>query len=966
MNQTKKRIGSLFLAVCVAVTMLPMAVFAETGDVDSGNAQGSDGTITAFAKLDEDIAAQLVETGTPEEELNLPEELEVIATIVTDDAGDVSGIDTATDSEAQNPEAQEEDIKTTVAVSRWTSKPVYDGDAEGKYIFTPKLDLPDGLAIADNVNVPSITVTVTEPVKAGVMPAMIPTALADLEIIQGPSDQSISIGGTASFTVEVNGAPELTYQWGECKESPGGGSTNKFLSDGGYYSGTTTKTLIVTGVPGSYDGLKYQCRISSGGATITSLEATLTVTDGGTGTLTGTMIIGGQNIPLAVSRSESGWSWDASETTLTLNSSYPNSECIDIKCDKSDDISLVLAGNVTIQNGSSSVFRCAGNLNIKAGDYKLDLSSPAFWVVLDVGGSLEIESGTVIATGSDGANAIRGLSDVIISGASTNVTGNGNIVSFGDFEVSDGTVIVTGNLGIFGNRNFISGTVIVGGNPVFPEGATWVKWSNLTANGTANQSDTTELTLAFDGNPPTLTQDDINVTGAGKGILKSSGDNTLILEISNITVDEGENVRVTLSNPTGYAITPLSMTVPIHKAPTAVPVESFGVTVGGVEVTAANADNITGSDITGSIRYDAAAKTLTLTDAFIRRDQYLTGTGIWSEHDLTVRLVGNNVLGELNNGIYSLSAGIAATSTSSIILTGNGSLTIYDGMSGIVAGNVTVSSTGRLVIKENGTAQACCLKAESGTLTINSGTLELTSQNSNALYGSSIIINGGTITAIANNAHQDVTGDFFAFTSRPVFGIDYGHRVYAGTSASDAQLISAPTDSTFTASNYVRIEPVTGGNNGSSSNGGSGGGSGSRFSKGASSANSSIPETSGTWNQDQKGWRFAKPDGSNYTNEWVYVKNCWYRIGADGYMQQGWNTVDGKAYYLVPVSGEMKTGWLFDNNRWYYLVPASGEMKTGWVQVDGKWYYLNEDGTMASDAVTPDGYRVGADGAWVN
>ncbi|GLC80939.1 hypothetical protein [Lacrimispora brassicae] len=40
-------------------------------------------------------------------------------------------------------------------------------------------------------------------------------------------------------------------------------------------------------------------------------------------------------------------------------------------------------------------------------------------------------------------------------------------------------------------------------------------------------------------------------------------------------------------------------------------------------------------------------------------------------------------------------------------------------------------------------------------------------------------------------------------------------------------------------------------------------------------------------------------------------------------------------------------------------------MKTGWVQVNGTWYYLNADGRMASDTVTPDGYRVGTDGAWL-
>lgn len=873
MNQTKKRIGSLFLAVCVAVTMLPMAAFAETGNADSGNALGSDGTITAFAKLDEDIAAQLVETGTPEEELNLPEELEVtVSRTVTDDG---SGDGVATDSEAQEPKVQKETVETVVDVSGWTADSIYDGDTEGVYVFTPVLALPDGLKAAKGAEVPWITVTVTEPAKAGML--SVPMRIA---------------------------------------------------------------------VP--------------------------------TGTITGTMTVGGEhNILLSTDGAGTGWSWNASDAVLTLDSSYPDSKEIIIQCGSSDDINLILTGDVAIHS-SPFVLSCNGNLNIKAGDYTLNLFSTDF-VALGIGGNLAIESGTVITTGGDKINAIQVFGDVTISG-SANVTavspgGNGFYGASGIASISGNVHISTsGEVDTSGHKNGIyagdgitisKGTVTAAGTDpaalVGISSGVTVTGGTLTTSG-ANGDVIGGLTVS--GADTVVT-----VVGNIKHLLE--GDNTTIIRPGDLTVSGG-TVTVTGAVEGAQNLTGGVVTIGGNVAyPVPPPAVSLGVTVGGVEVTAANADNITGPDITGSIRYDAAAKTLTLTDAFIRRDQYLTGTGIWSEHDLTVRLVGNNVLGELNNGIYSLSAGIAATSTSSIILTGNGSLTIYDVMSGVVAGNVTVSSTGRLVIKENGTAKACCLKAESGTLTINSGTLELISQNSNALYGSSIIINGGTITAIANNAHQDVTGDFFAFTSRPVFGTDYGHRVYAGTSASDARLISAPTDSTFTASNYVRIEPVTGGNNGSSSNGGSGGGSGSggsgnRFSKGASSANSSIPETSGTWNQDQKGWRFAKPDGSNYTNEWVYVKNCWYRIGADGYMQQGWNTVEGKAYYLVPVSGEMKTGWLFDNNRWYYLVPASGEMKTGWVQVDGKWYYLNEDGTMASDAVTPDGYRVGADGAWVN
>ncbi|GLC80940.1 hypothetical protein [Lacrimispora brassicae] len=107
-------------------------------------------------------------------------------------------------------------------------------------------------------------------------------------------------------------------------------------------------------------------------------------------------------------------------------------------------------------------------------------------------------------------------------------------------------------------------------------------------------------------------------------------------------------------------------------------------------------------------------------------------------------------------------------------------------------------------------------------------------------------------------------------------------------------------------------DPGTGSTNGGNSNSGGGSSRGSGggfcFSKVSSATSPAIQENPGDWNQDQRGWKFTKSDGSNYTNEWIYVKSCWYRIGEDGYMLQGWNVINDRVYYLVPVSGEMKTG----------------------------------------------------------
>jgi len=92
-----------------------------------------------------------------------------------------------------------------------------------------------------------------------------------------------------------------------------------------------------------------------------------------------------------------------------------------------------------------------------------------------------------------------------------------------------------------------------------------VSWTGLTANGKANSATTTALTLTFDKNPVGLATDNITVTGATKGNLSGNG-TTRTLTISNITVAQGGNVTVTLTSPTGYAMTPRFRTVAINKA----------------------------------------------------------------------------------------------------------------------------------------------------------------------------------------------------------------------------------------------------------------------------------------------------------------------------------------------------------------------------------------------------------------
>lgn len=58
--------------------------------------------------------------------------------------------------------------------------------------------------------------------------------------------------------------------------------------------------------------------------------------------------------------------------------------------------------------------------------------------------------------------------------------------------------------------------------------------------------------------------------------------------------------------------------------------------------------------------------------------------------------------------------------------------------------------------------------------------------------------------------------------------------------------------------------------------------------------------------------------------------------------------------------------WKQDSVGWWYERDDRSYAQNQWVEhTDGKWYYLGADGYMETSTMTPDGYVVGADGAWI-
>jgi len=87
-----------------------------------------------------------------------------------------------------------------------------------------------------------------------------------------------------------------------------------------------------------------------------------------------------------------------------------------------------------------------------------------------------------------------------------------------------------------------------------------INFTSLTANGTGGSVSTTVLTLTFSADVTGLASTDITVIGATKGSLTRTGTGVYNLSISSITVGDGAELTVGVSK-VGYVFTPSDQTV---------------------------------------------------------------------------------------------------------------------------------------------------------------------------------------------------------------------------------------------------------------------------------------------------------------------------------------------------------------------------------------------------------------------
>ena len=89
------------------------------------------------------------------------------------------------------------------------------------------------------------------------------TASQTPSITTHPSNQTVPVGGTATFTVAASGSPPLSYQW---------------QRNGVDISGATSTSYSLSSVTTADSGARFRARVTNSAGSVVSNEATLTVT----------------------------------------------------------------------------------------------------------------------------------------------------------------------------------------------------------------------------------------------------------------------------------------------------------------------------------------------------------------------------------------------------------------------------------------------------------------------------------------------------------------------------------------------------------------------------------------------------------------------------------------------------------------------------------------------------------------
>lgn len=403
-----KRLLSMFLALCMIVTMLPVSAMAE----ENHTTIGTSGEIIRFAPLTE--TEKSVAIGTSIEDLELPETLTAtVRTAVPADENpmqDSGSPQTATPTTATEPQWEE----TTVEIPVTWGSPGYDRNTEGVYVFTPVIE-----NYTISAPLPELTVTVGE---------MLPTAAArGMVTPMSITDYGIWVGGV-----------QVTSE-----------NASNVLGDGGtvtYDHDTATLTLdgaTINTVYEKTDTSVYQYGIY---ADIDNLKMVLI----GDSTI---------NCPNATGNYSYGvYTTDKLEISGTGSlSANSGTGSVSYGIYSSDELTIKSGIITGISDATSTAIGIRGKkINISGGVVTANATGAAATAM--VANSYEITGGKITATGKIGLSANFDYNPINISGGEVNAIGTANHAIIGKLNFSGGTVIAKGaNKALNGTLNLISG-----------------------------------------------------------------------------------------------------------------------------------------------------------------------------------------------------------------------------------------------------------------------------------------------------------------------------------------------------------------------------------------------------------------------------------------------------------------------------------------------------------------------------
>ena len=344
-------------------------------------------------------------------------------------------------------------------------------------------------------------------------------------------------------------------------------------------------------------------------------------------------------------------------------------------------------------------------------------------------------NGVNITTGD--TSGIKASTDLkIVLSGTNNISGSAHAI-----YMTSGTLTITGPGSLNASSNSGQTTIYANGNVEINGGAQiTVKNTNSDVGDAIHLSGTTNKNLTITGNnTQVIAQKNGSATAInGVATLTVSDGATLTAQsnrtaISCTTLSRSDNdyiaeasVGYDGSNPGPYVPSNVSNYKCVHVYPKTASVKHYGVWIGSTELTSAN------NSISG-VSYDPDTQTLTLNGAEITgapNRQYTSkikdACGIYSKHDLTIKLSGTNTV--------------------------SGSTETQDN------GNYGIFVSGRLTFTSD----------SDGSLTVSGGT---SSNNGNAwvpgVYASGITVNNCNVTAIGGTATKDRYPVAYAMSKAP-------------------------------------------------------------------------------------------------------------------------------------------------------------------------------------------------------